>query len=308
VLLFRKPSYRHFGPCCAGLLLLLAQPARCVLFYSTGDPAFNTNAPTRSLTNSGWQYQGAWVGFSGTVISSNCFLTAKHFGGAIGAAFTFQGTDYLTTASYDDPASDLRILRVAGQFPISAQLYAKRNERGKNFVVIGRGTPRGNEVRLNNKLKGWLWGPGDGIQRWGVNRVRAILDGGPALGELLYANFVAGGGRNHADLSAGDSGGAVFIKDGKLCKLAGINYAVDGPYNTTNSGAGFDAALFDRRGLYQETAPGTWTLVPQRGAKQPGGFYATRVSSRLDWINGILAGADRDSGAVVAISTNSLPF
>ena len=277
----------HSG--CALLLLLAPLTTRAVLFYSTNDPAFNTNAPTRSLTNSGWQYQGAWAGFSGTVISSNCFLTAKHIGGTIGAPFVFQATNYLATASYDDPASDLRIWRVAGVFPAFAPLYTKKNERGKNLVVMGRGTQRGAEIRINNKLKGWNWGLGDGVQRWGVNRVRWIVDGGATLGEFLYATFVAGGGRNHADLSAGDSGGAVFIKDGKLYKLAGINYAVDGPYNTTNSGTGFYAAVFDRRGLYEETTPGTWTLVPPRGGKLPSGFYATRVSSRIEWINGVLA-------------------
>jgi hypothetical protein len=272
------------------LLLLYALPARSVLFYSTGDPSFNTNAPgTRALTNSGWQFVGAWAGFSGTVISSNCFLTAKHVGGAIGAPFEFQGSNYLTTASYDDPTGDLRIWRVSGQFPIYAPLYTKRNERSKNLVVIGRGTQRGAEFRLNGKLKGWLWGPGDDVQRWGVNRVQSVVDGGAGLGELLRATFVAAGGRNEAALSAGDSGGPVFIKDGKFYKLAGINYAVDGPYSTTNSGPGFDASLFDRRGLYQETSADTWTLIPGRGGKLPGGFYATRVSSRVEWINGTLS-------------------
>ena len=271
------------------VLLLQAMPVQAVLFYSTGDPSFNTNAPAiRSLTNSGWQYQGAWAGFSGTVISSNCFLTAKHVGGGVGDIFEFQSINYLTTAFYDDPTGDLRIWRVGGQFPIYAPLYTKRNERGKNLVVIGRGTQRGEEFRLNGKLKGWLWGPGDDVQRWGVNRVQSIVDGGAGLGEFLRATFVAGGSRNEATLSAGDSGGAVFIRDGKFYKLAGINYAVDGPYSTTNSGPGFDASLFDRRGIYQETATDTWTLFPTRGGKQPGGFYATRLSSRIDWINSVV--------------------
>jgi hypothetical protein len=278
----------RLGFCC--LLLFHVLPARCVLFYSTGDPSFNTNAPTaRALTNSGWQYQGAWAGFSGTVISSNCFLTAKHVGGAVGAPFEFQGSNYLATAFYDDPTGDLRIWRVSGQFPFYAPLYTKRNERGKNLLVIGRGTQRGAEFRLNGKLKGWVWGPGDDVQRWGINRVQSIVDGGAGVGEFLRATFVAGGSRNEAALSAGDSGGAVFIKDGKFYKLAGINYAVDGPYSTTNSGPAFDASLFDRRGLYQETATDTWTLLPSRGGKMPGGFYATRVSSRVDWINSMLA-------------------
>jgi hypothetical protein len=126
----------------------------------------------------------------------------------------------------------------------------------------------------------------DGVQRWGQNKVNAIVDGGPGRGQLLQALFNAGG-RNEADLSAGDSGGAVFIKDGRVFKLAGINYSVDGPYNTTNSGTGFDAALFNQRGFYLQTTDGGWEPVPKT-AKSPGSFYATRISARLSWISNIV--------------------
>jgi hypothetical protein len=270
--------------------LLPVTAAQAVLLYSTGDPAYNTNAPTRSLTNSGWQYQGGWVGYSGTVISSNCFITTKHVGGAVGDVFLFQGVAYPARAAYDDPDSALRIWQVDGWFPTNAPLYAKRKERGKSVVVIGRGTLRGAEVRLNNKLKGWEWGEIDGVQRWGQNKVAASQDGGVGVGEVLRMAFNAGA-RNEAQLSTGDSGGAIFIKDGRIFKLAGINYGVDGPYNTTNSGAGFQAALFDQRGFYVRDGLGGWMLVPSRGGKIPSAFYATRISSRIDWINSVLAEA-----------------
>src|SRR5215510_11080079 len=90
-----KPVLRM--ACCA--LLCSIVPGRCVLLYSTGDPGHNTNAPTGALTNSGWQYQGTWSTFTGTVISSNAFITAKHVGGTIGDPFTFQGVQYTTTAA-----------------------------------------------------------------------------------------------------------------------------------------------------------------------------------------------------------------
>jgi hypothetical protein len=281
--LIRRITVRWIA-CCALLSSVLA--ANALIFYSNGDPNYNTNAPGGALTNSGWQYQGAWSTFSGTVISSNAFITAKHVGGSVGDPFTFQGVQYTTTGSYDSTNSDLRIWRVAGQFPVIAPLYTKRTESGKNLVVFGRGTQRGVEVRINNRLKGWEWGPGDGVQRWGQNKVSGILQGGAEIGEVLRASFNPGG-RNEATLSAGDSGGAVFIKDGKIWKLAGINYAVEGPYNLTNSGVGFDAAVFDLRGLYVTDGGSGWNLFS--GKPITGNFYATRISSHVSWISSVLA-------------------
>jgi hypothetical protein len=270
-------------------LLVFAFPAKAVLFYHTGDTNFNTTPPMHALTSSGWQFEGQWIGFNGTVISPNCFITARHIGGAAGDIFVFQGVQYTTVTNYDDPNTDLRIWRVSGQFPIYAPLYTKSNEQGKALVVIGRGKQRGDEVRLNTRLRGWLSGVHDYVQRWGQNRVNGIVDGGDGQGEFLRASFNAGAGRNQAMLSAGDSGGAVFIKDGKFYKLAGINYAVDGPYNTTNSGTGFYASLFNQRGFYVESTSGTWILFPQHTGRIASSFYATRISSRVSWITSILA-------------------
>jgi hypothetical protein len=261
-------------------------PAHALIFFSTGDPGYNTNAPSGALTNSGWQYQGEWSTFCGTVIASNAFITAKHVGGSVGDPFTFQSVQYTTTASYDSPDSDLRIWRVAGQFAVFAPVYTKRTENGKNLVVFGRGTQRGTEIRVNNRLKGWEWGPGDGVQRWGQNKVSGIFQGGAEIGEVLRASFNAGA-RNEVTLSAGDSGGGVFIKDGKIWKLAAINYAVEGPYNTTNSGAGFNAAIFDLRGLYVSDGGAGWHLFS--GRPITGNFYATRISSHVNWITNVLA-------------------
>jgi hypothetical protein len=92
------------------------------------------------------------------------------------------------------------------------------------------------------------------VQRWGTNTVTAIVNGdtifpsggigGGTIGDLLKCAFDASAGADEAHLSAGDSGGGVFVKQGPVWKLAGINYAVDGPYNTSASGPGFMAAIF----------------------------------------------------------------
>jgi hypothetical protein len=276
-------------PAVVVVLLLLAQAmgAGAVLFYVTGSPSYNTNAPGRSFTNSGWQYVGHWGGFTGTAISSNFFITAKHVGGNVGEPFVFRGVAYPTTASYLDTNTDLALWRVAGVLSPVAPLYTKPNERNKGMVLIGRGTQRGAEVRVNGVLKGWQWGESDGVQRWGRNIVNGIVAGGQGEGDVLRATFNKPGVASEGQLSSGDSGGPVFIKDGRFWKLAGVNYAVDGPFNTTNSGTGFEAAIFDARGLYVETTTG-WTLV-QGPTPVRSSLYATRISSRAAWIQSIIS-------------------
>ncbi len=279
------------------LFFVLSIRVNAIIFYATGDTNYNTTAPTGILTNSGWQYQGLWVGFLGTPIAPKYFITAAHVVGSIGDPLVVNGVSYPTSAVFDDPQTDLRIWRICGTFPEFAPLYTNDDEIGKTLVVFGRGTQRDAEVVVPNgvtsQLKGWQWGPYDGVQRWGENSVAQIINGDnvlgeTGLGELLAANFDANGGLNECHLSRGDSAGAVFIQDGSTWKLAGINYAVDGPYNTTNTGTEFNAAIFDEGGLYKRAGT-TWVLTADLPIPQPGSFYSTRISSRVAWINTILS-------------------
>src|SRR5580700_11369518 len=95
--------------------------------------------------NIGWQFEGQFDGFLGTVIAPNYFIIAKHIGGVLGDKFTFNGTNYTTTAVFPDPSSDLQIWRVSGTFPIQAPLYAGSpgSEANLLLTVFGRGTQRG---------------------------------------------------------------------------------------------------------------------------------------------------------------------
>ena len=282
------------------LILLLpafAATARAVILFETGDPSRNTTAPTGSLTNSGWQLQGKWLGFLGTPVGPNHFIAAAHVGGAVGSVFEFGGVVHTTVARHGDSNSDLVIWEVTPRFNTWAQLYSANDEAGKRFVVFGRGTQRGAAVQaglVNQATKGWRWGDYDAVMRWGENMVADVLDADGnivaatlANGTILRAQFDAHGGANEAGLSFGDSSGAAFIRDGQEWKLAGINYAVDGPYNLSNAGPGFQAMIFDEGGLYTG-GENSWTLVPDLPSNQPGSFYLTRISVRLDWIRNII--------------------
>ena len=262
--------------------------ARGVILLGTGDPDANTTAPTGALASSGWQYQGTFGAFLGTAIAPQFFMTAQHVAGA-SPAFIYNGTSYNLVQLYNDPFSDLSIWQVSGVLPSFAPIYAGSNETGQPLVVFGRGTQRGGEVLKNGQLRGWFWGGGDGRQRWGENAVSAIVNGGP-LNEFVYSTFDLSGTGNEAHLSSGDSGGAVFINEGGIWKLAGINYAVDGPFFTDASGGGgFFGALFDARDFYYQASdnPPTYTLITGK-APVPSGFYASRISSKRGWIYSVI--------------------
>ena len=117
---------------------------RAVILYGTADPSANTAAPTGLLANSGWQFEGQFGSFLGTVIGSNYFVTAKHIGGSVGQTFTFNNVVYPTTAVFPDPSSDLQIWQVTGSFPVHAPFFsgASGSEVNLGLVVFGRGTQR----------------------------------------------------------------------------------------------------------------------------------------------------------------------
>ncbi len=288
---FRAPirsATRFFCPSVAALFVTAAS-AFAVILYGTGDPGANTSAPTGDLAGSGWQYEGQFGNFLGTVIASNYFVTAKHIGGNVGNAFTFNQINYITTAAFPDPSSDLQVWRIAGSIPVHAPLYSNvgGSESGLELVVFGRGTQRGDAVLVGNDmhLGGWGWGVSDTVQRWGTNQVGAVVND-PDYGQLLYAPFDAGVGRNESHLSVGDSGGAVFVFNptSSLWELAGINLSVDGPFSRSPTGANsFNAALFDTNDLFVQAEGGSWIPAPN-----PSGFYATEVAAHKGFVESVI--------------------
>lgn len=260
-------------------LLAFASLARGVILYRTDDPAANTTEPTGSLAGSGWQYEGNFGNFLGTAIAPHYFVTAKHLGTSP-TQFSYHGVNYAIVRSFADSNSDLRIFEVDGTLPIYAPLYRRSDEVGQHLVVIGRGMQRGAERIVHGQLRGWEYGVDDHVQRWGENRVGSIVDG------ALYVFFDQTGLPQEAHLSSGDSGGAVFLRTGGVWKLAGINSDVDRFASGPDRGGPYNAALFDERGSYKADG----TLVTG-DTPVSSGFYATRISSRISWINSIIGDA-----------------
>jgi hypothetical protein len=261
-------------------MLSFAAAASGVILFRTGDPTANTTEPSGALAGSGWQYEGNFGAFLGTTIAPHYFVTAKHLG-AGPTTFLYHGVNYTIVQSFADPGADLRIFQVAETLPLYAPLYSRSDEVGKHLVVIGRGTQRGPDRIVNGQLRGWEYGVGDLVQRWGENEVASIAGGS------LYVLFDQAGFPQEAHISSGDSGGAVFLNDGGVWKLAGINSDVDRFASGPDGGGPYDAALFDERGSYRSNGMLVTGDVPV-----PSGFYAARISSRVTWINSIIGNSD----------------
>ena len=299
----------------AAALLHVCETQAVILYRS---PTRNTTAPTGTLANSGWQYQGQFGAFLGTPIAPQYFITAQHIGGA--PSITYQGTTYNIDGSFNGvgyvngPGSDLRIWKIQGTFPSAAPLWdpaVDGGEIGQMLVVFGRGTargasvygrfagpprdgsdpkpipgPGGNVKPRDMELKGWQWGAFDSVQAWGTNNVDGLFNGGP-FGPLLGFDFDRVGLFDESALSAGDSGGGVFLRSpGGAWKLAGINFAVDGPWRTSLDRPAFDASIFDGGGLYVSDPP---QFLADQTFDLPGRSYSTQTSAHLAWIRGIIS-------------------
>lgn len=289
----KSQTHRAIIVVSAAAALLSGAPAQAIIFHSTGDPSFNTTAPTGSLANSGWQYQGVNGMHLGTPVGPHHFLTAAHLGTPVGATFTYNGVTYTSVASQD--FGDLRLFQVDKVFHSYAPLYdaiTDGAESSKDAVVIGRGRTRGTAIKAATDaagvIKGWNWGADTFVQRWGENRVTSIASYEQAGdNKLLKFNFDATGsgyvGVNEAHLAGNDSGGATFINVNGQWKLAGINYAVSGPYRLASDGADLFAALFDTRGFYDDD--GALISGP---SPLPSSWYASRVSASLPSLKTVL--------------------
>jgi len=272
-------------------MLSAAGQADAVILYAKAQR--NTKPPNGSLLNSGWQWQGRWGVFSGTAIGKKYFITSEHVGGKIGDRFIYNNVWYRTINTYDDPDSDLQIWMVKGRITSWAPLMSDGSEAGRMMVVFGRGTQRGAEVSVNGELKGWQWSTFDHVQSWGKNIIAGTAPGladeeagGAEISDaLLYWAFDRQGISHEATVSAGDSGGGVFVNVDGVWRLAAVSYSTQSEFSYPGSDEVFNAALFDTGGMKSGGQ-----IIPDAVMDKPTVSFATRISSGIGWIRDVMAG------------------
>jgi len=262
------PTKRFYQVAACAVAFAAAPAARAVIFQSTGDPTFHTTAPTTgTFANSGWQYQINFSDVSATAVGPNHIITAAHTGAGPNTSFVYNGVTYTTTEVTAD-FDDLRLLRVDKPIYSYAPLHNGAAAADPHVVLIGRGTQRGSEVRVSGTLKGWNWGAVDGVRRWGTNTIFNFANNNT----LMRFNFDNNGDPNEAVLSDKDSGGGEFMKVGQQWTLAGVNYAVTGPYSIPPDSTEFLAALYDTSGMLDHQSGAG---VPSAG---PSGAYGSAIA------------------------------
>jgi hypothetical protein len=284
-------------------LLASAIEARAVILCDSASR--NTDAPLENQGLAGWNLEATWGSFLATPIDPTHFICAKHITSPA-STITFQGSTYTVNmvSRQEDSHSDLCIYSLSsGTFPTYAPLYNESidgSATGKTLTVFGKGVyQRGAEVTLNSTLLGWKWDSASGSESWGQNIVTGPMDyvdsHGNVLGTdtLLYFNFDADSPvANEAALVVNDSSGGVFIQGANgQWKLAGVNYGVSGPFSLTGQGTagdGFNASLFDTRGVYEwDSITNKWLLHDPNKPNEPGLSACSSISAELAWIQGI---------------------
>ena len=296
------------------LVLLTPAPARAIIVFGGYDASGNPTETGSNLNPAPFEldhYEGTFGAFLATPIGPQYVVTASHIPGSATFEYangTATATTYHMTAVGRAPdGSDLMVYRIADTdpaFTLYAPLYTGDDEVGNPLVTIGRGTARGTPfLDADGVQRGWNWAtysPDEPVT-WGTGKVSVIgLNGTGGLVTFDFAqlqsdargglpnNLVTFGFARTPDeiaaslntgiFSAGDSGGATFVRDPAdgIYKLAGINYSVDMPPPTPTFGGG-PAALFDVQYHSDASTAGALASLPMAS-------YATRISTEQTFL------------------------
>lgn len=215
-------------------LILVPSEAPAVLI-AYGDGTGNSTPP---YGFDEWSYVGSVNGLSGVYLGNGWILTADHVGPG---DFDLEGTTYPWL-----PGSDVRLQNTDGSpadlvifeidpYPTDLPSLALRQDPpvvGDFVVMVGYGRDRGEAMQWDPngeafpppEMMGWIWGS-EQNKRWGTNTVEGFPSGKIMGTVAFYTSFDADQIFPEAQVTEGDSGGALFIVSGETVELAGLLYA-----------------------------------------------------------------------------------
>jgi hypothetical protein len=240
---FRKAQRRRLLLCAAiGVVVTLAATSASAVIIDSGDGTGNTTAPA---DDPGWSNIGIKSGLGVVYLRNGWVITANHVGAG---DILLDGSTYTyvpgTAVQLDDGAGTLADLVVFGITPLPAvaDLPIRTNTSLPTVDVImaGRGRNRGAVTDSDGPgvwmsppanptpaHPGYYWGATSAL-RWGTNK---IVDHWPFLVPTVthYTLFDEPGPdytTHESQATMGDSGGAVFAKEGLTWELSGIIWAI----------------------------------------------------------------------------------
>jgi hypothetical protein len=207
------------------LALLLAAPAQAIVFIS-GDGQGNSTAPP---DDPGWDHVGRVGGLNGVYLGNGWMLTANHV--TTGYA-VIQGVWYpavpgseIQLQNPDLSFADLKVFRI-DPFPDMPLTKIRTTTPSGDVTMIAGGARRGAATSWNGH-DGFFWGNTTGMH-WATNKINGSgFEGGSWTIWTDFDKDTPPGGTPHEGQGAsGDSGGALFAKNGSTWELAGILFAI----------------------------------------------------------------------------------